>query len=54
MITDDDAGTDVEDDDPTPFEDLEMEGENYCQMKVEAHKWTAFNFLSIDTMACLH
>ena len=44
MITDKDAGTDVEDDDPTPFEDLEMEEKNYCQMKVEAHRWTVFNF----------
>ena len=44
VITDKDAGTDVEGDDPTPLEDLEMEGKNYCQMKVEAHRWTVFNF----------
>ena len=39
-----DKTSDVEDDDPTPFEDMELEKNSYCQMKVEAQRWTVFNF----------
>jgi len=35
--------SDIEDD-PTPPEDMVVERRSYYQMKVEAHRWTVFNF----------
>jgi len=44
VISDDEMSNIDDDDDPTPPEDTEVEKRSYCQMKVEAHRWTVFNF----------
>ena len=44
VISDDEMSNIDDDDDPTPPEDTEVEKRSYCQMKIEAHRWTVFNF----------
>ena len=47
-INDNNVITDVsdhsDDDAPVVTQDVELERKSYCRMKVEAHRWTVFNF----------
>ena len=39
-----DISNDNDDDVPVIIQDVELEKSSYCQLKVEAHRWTVYNF----------